>query len=274
MAETNTQPNPLAVPDAWNTVAEGYAIDIVPRFSLYAQDALALAEMPPNAHILDVATGPGTLSVIAARSAERVVAIDFAEAMIEVLRRRIAEENLTNIEIVTGDGQSLAYDDETFDAAFSMFGLMFFPDRAAGFQELRRVLKLGRRAVVSSWTPMEQIPLLAALFGSIRSLLPGLPFASGKAPLSHTDDVRTEMTAAGFRSVEVHTVEHYVEIPSIAAFWKSQTRSSAPIALLRNKLSEEEWTDLAAGIVERLETEFGTGTLNVGWPALLGVGIR
>jgi hypothetical protein len=82
------------------------------------------------------------------------------------------------------------------------------------------------------------------------------------------------MSSAGFRSVEIHTVKHHVEIPSIQVFWESQMRSSAPIALLKEKLSETEWNDLAESLVAQLEQEFGTGPLNPGWPALLGVGIR
>lgn len=273
MTETQPQASPLATPNSWNAVAEGYATDIVPFFTRYAEDAIALAQLQPNARVIDVAAGPGTLSLIAARRAERVVAIDFAEGMVDVLRRRIAEEEITNVEAMIGNGQSLPFDDATFDAAFSMFGLMFFPDRAAGFRELYRVLKPEGRAVVSSWAPLDQVPLLASLFGAIRSLLPGLPFGSGKAPLSDIDEFREEMSSAGFRSVEIHTVKHHVEIPSIQVFWESQMRSSAPIALLKEKLSETEWNDLAESLVAQLEQEFGTGPLNPGWPALLGVGI-
>ena len=74
-----TQRGPLSTPCVWDTVAEGYASDFVPLFSLYAADALALAELPPNAHVLDVAAGPGTLALLAARTARHVAAVDFAE---------------------------------------------------------------------------------------------------------------------------------------------------------------------------------------------------
>jgi SAM-dependent methyltransferase len=266
--------NPLSAPDAWNDVAQGYAADIVPLFTLYARDAIALAKLPDNAYVLDVATGPGTLAAEATRQASTVVALDFADSMLDALRERIAVEGLANVEVLAGDGQSLPFDDETFDAAFSMFGLMFFPDRAAGFRELRRVLKPGARAVVSGWAPIVQIPLMASLFNQIRSLLPGLPFGRDRAPLSEAETFAEEMASAGFNSVEIVPVEHRADLPSIRAFWTSQLRSSAPIALLRRKLGDTEWSDMSAAIVSNLEDEFGTGSLNVGWPALLGVGVR
>lgn len=268
------QTSPLSTPDSWNAVAEGYAIDILPLFSRYAEDAIELAKLPANAHVLDVAAGPGTLSLIAARQAERVVAIDFAEEMTNVLRRRAEEEGLKNLEIVTGDGQSLSLADETFDAAFSMFGLIFFPDRAAGFRELLRVLKPERRAVVSSWAPIDQVPLMASLFGAIRSHLPDLPFGRDKGPLSDPDEFREEMSSAGFRSVEIHEVEHGVEVPTLEAFWQAQMRSSAPVALLREKLGDEAWKPLADHIIAHVERECGSGPYELSMPARLGVGVR
>jgi SAM-dependent methyltransferase len=268
------QTGTLSTPDAWNDVAEGYVLDNVPLLSLYAKDAIALAQLPPDARVLDVAAGPGTLSLLAAREARSVVAIDFAEAMTEECRRRAAEEGLINVEVMVGDGQALPFEDESFDAAFLMFGLMFFPDRAAGLRELRRVLKPGGRAVVSSWAPMTEVPLLASLSNQLAVLLPDLPFGREKAPLSEADTFGEEMAAAGFHSVEIMPVKHDLDIPSIRAFWTAQLRSSAPIALLRRKFSDTEWSAMATTIVAGLEEEFGTGSLKVEWPALLGVGVR
>jgi 2-polyprenyl-3-methyl-5-hydroxy-6-metoxy-1,4-benzoquinol methylase len=55
-------------PRTWNMVAPGYAAEIPATFSSFAQDALALASLRPGERVLDVATGPGTLAVPAART--------------------------------------------------------------------------------------------------------------------------------------------------------------------------------------------------------------
>lgn len=266
--------NPLSVPDAWNEIAEGYAIDLLPTFELYSADALILAGLPPRARVIDIASGPGTLSLLAAPRVEHVEAIDFSEAMVQVLTRRVAEAGHSNVRVRQGDGQSLPFNDAVFDAAFSMFGLMFFPDREAGLHEMRRVLKVGGRAVVSSWAPLDQVPLLGTLFGAIREFLPEVPFGGGKAPLSDTNEFLEEMEAAGFSQVEIQRVEHQVKHTSMNEFWAAQVRSSAPIALLKRRLEPEQWEVLSSDLIPKLEREFGRGSIELTWPALFGIGTR
>src|SRR5690606_24130990 len=110
----------------------------------FAADALALAELNPQDTLVDVAAGPGSLALQAAGQVARVDALDFSTEMLNLLRQRT--RSIANIHAIEGDGQALPYDNEQFDAAFSLFGLMFFPDRARGFSELYRVLKPGGRA--------------------------------------------------------------------------------------------------------------------------------
>lgn len=264
--------SPLSRPDAWNEVAAGYADVLVPLFSLYARDALHLADLPPDARILDIATGPGTLAELAAAAGASVVAVDFSENMIRECEKRT--EGLPNVDVIQADGQALPFDDATFDGVFSMFGLIFFPDRAAGFEEARRVLRPGCRAVVSTWAPLKSVPLLSATFGALEELIPDMFFGDGKAPLAEEAELAEEMRAGGFQDVRVHTIEHGVELPSVSAYWADHVRSSAPITVLRMGLDPAVWEEVSAGVLETLEREFGSGPLETKWPARLAVAVR
>lgn len=267
-------PSPLAGPEPWNLVSANYAEELMPLFSEYAEDALERGALTAESSIVDVATGPGTLAILAAPRVKRVVGIDFSESMLRIARRRAEAAAADNVEFHHADGQALPLESETIDAAFSLFGLMFFPDRGAGFREMARVLRPGGRAVVSSWTPVEESPLLATLFGAVREALPELPFGKGNGPLSKADAIRNEMRAAGFREVRVDRVTHQREVASVRHFWDAQARSSAPIAVLKAKLSEDEWRRFAERVADRLVEDFGDGSLDVGWAAFLGVGER
>jgi hypothetical protein len=153
-----------------------------------------------------------------------------------------------------------------------MVGLIFFPDRAAGFRELRRVLRSGRRAVVSSIASIEG-PFARVLDG-VHAMLPSLPVAEGKLPLSDPGEFTREMTSAGFHEVTIHTDTHLVTTPTLTEFWQKTQRSAAPVALLRRKLGEERWAEVADGVYNHLHETLGDGPVEDIYTMRLGVGTK
>jgi SAM-dependent methyltransferase len=222
-----------------------------------------------------VACGPGTLSLLAAQQGFTVDALDFSPNMIAQLQKRVAGSPAITARV--GDGQALPYVDGTFAAGFSMFGLMFFPDRAKGLAELRRVLAPGARVVVGSWAPLESVPTLAAMFAALRSafadvLGPDAPKPGAiPNPLSTDEDCVVEMSAA-FADVQVHRVEHAQPHASVDAFWESSMRSAAPLLVMRKSVGEERWTLIADKALAALRESLGPGPIAPAMPALLTVG--
>jgi SAM-dependent methyltransferase len=198
--------NPLASPLPWDLVADEYAEFTAPFFANYARVALDRAGVGAGSRVLDVACGPGTLSLLAAKRGSHVTAVDFAPATMQRLEK-CAKREAVAIRPCVADGQALPLSDASYEAAFSMFGLIFFPDRAKGLRELLRVLVPGGVAAIASWQPMERFPLLADAYATIRHLLPNLPFGAGKAPLGEAHEVLDEMRSAGFADVIVEEVQ-------------------------------------------------------------------
>lgn len=265
--------NLLASAETWDIVADAYIKDFLPWAEHFAHKALQLASLPPSPHIVDVATGPGTLAFLAAKEGATVSAIDFSAAMIANLQRRADELGLAISDIRVGDGQDLPFDDNAFDGAFSLVGLIFFPDRAAGFRELRRVLRPGRRAVVSSNTPFEGP--IAQVMDAIRAMLPDLALGQGKAPLSSPEEFTSEMSSAGFREVTIHTFTHpLVTTPTLTEFWQMVQRSVAPIPLLARKLGEKRWAEVANSVFNQLHETLGEGPIEQITTQHLGVGTK
>ena len=273
---TNDKPpaSPLTAPTAWDRVAAGYETDIAPVFEDYANEALRLAGVEAGMRVVDVAAGPGTLAAIAAKAGASVSAIDFSEEMITRLERRIREENLANVSATVGDGMALPFDDASFDAGFSMFGLMFFPDRARGFSELLRVLAPGAKAVVSSWVPMTRVPLMLATFSFLGEHLPELMPAKPLPPvLSDAVGCRSEMTAAGFTNVEV--IEHSASflMPSMSDLVASFARRNAVVAALAHRAGDR-WHGTEDLLLARLVEQFGAGEQTMSMTALITTGTR
>ena len=265
--------SPLATPLPWNLVAPAYELEVMPEFEHYAREALKLAAPPPGSLVIDVACGPGTLALLAARQGLRAEAIDFAPAMIDRLDARVRRLGLTGVATRTGDGQALPYETGTFAAGFSLFGLMFFPDRAKGFAELRRVLAPGARAVVSSWPA--PVPAMAAMFSALREAMArasGQPPPDPVAPPLATEEAcRAEMSAS-FSDVAVHRVSHTGTYESAAHLWQSFERSMALVALMRKSLGEERFRPVADAAREALTGVLGSGRAELEMPALLTLG--
>lgn len=265
-------PSPLSTPEPWDLVASGYVAENLASFEAFAQEALRL--VPATGDVIDVAAGPGSLTLLAARTARQVHAVDFAPAMLEQLRARAVAARATNIDAQVADGQALPFQGGRFDAAYSMFGLIFFPDRGRGLAELARVLRPGARAVVSSWPPPERLPAFAVLFEAMKAELPGSGIGEAPTPLGTAAELTAEMGRAGFSSVEVH--EHQVVPGAVTAaeFWRSFARGGAPAVLMRRKMGEEAFAQVSSRIVARLERSLGSGPRELALTALLGVGRR
>ena len=272
MSSSRAMSSPLANPTAWDNVADGYLGDLLPFYTHYAKDALELAGLSQGSTVLDVACGPGTLALLAARQGTQVTAVDFSPAMIDLLAHQIEEEKLGNITAKVGDGQRLALSSETFDVAFSLFGLIFFPNRSQGLFELFRTLKPGGRLVISSWVPVDRIPSLKALWTIVGEVEPDMPYGNNKAPMGEPADIHMELAMAGFVETQVKTVSHTLVYPTIRDFWQSMLRSSPPLALIQQRLPEQEWKVFQEKVYKRLVAELGEGEVRAKWPAHIGMG--
>ncbi|HKB12278.1 MAG TPA: methyltransferase domain-containing protein [Vicinamibacterales bacterium] len=88
--------------------------------------------------IVDVGTGTGRAAILMARGGARVTAVDASEQMLEVARRRAAEEQL-GIRFMRGDAHALQFADREFDVAICLRVLMHAPDWQGCLAELCRV---------------------------------------------------------------------------------------------------------------------------------------
>lgn len=192
-------------PGRWNTMAKHYEETAHPFTARFAEAALARVRVTPETRLLDVATGTGALALAAARAGAQVLATDFSPGMVA----RVTAHGLPNLEGRTMDGQALDLPDASFDAVFSVFGVMMFPDWRKGLAEMARVTRPGGRGVVATW--QSQGAATHLLLGEVvRALFPdrerrtGLP--EGLTMLGDPERLSAEMIAAGFRAPTIETM--------------------------------------------------------------------
>jgi ubiquinone/menaquinone biosynthesis C-methylase UbiE len=101
-------------------------------------------------HVLEVGPGTGyySLSVAASLDTGTLDLLDVRPEFIEHVMRRAQAAGVDNIRMTVGDGSTLPYTDDSFDAAFMVTVLGEIPDQDAALRELLRVLRPGGRLVV------------------------------------------------------------------------------------------------------------------------------
>lgn len=170
-------------------------------------------------HILDLACGPG---IVARRVAPmvgiegRVVALDISPAMLDVARALPAPAGAA-IEWLQGDAIALDLPDKAFDLVLCQQGLQFFSDRKAALREMRRVLAVDGRAVLSVWRGLEHHPFYEGLFRAIsRRFALEVSDLDVSFSLGHTEDLQALLIDAGFphREIEECSLDVRFPIPS------------------------------------------------------------
>jgi hypothetical protein len=119
---------------------------------------------------------------------------------------------------------------------------------------------------------MEGVPVLAAMMQAMGDALPDMPFGKNKAPLGTDEEMRDEMSAAGFVDVRVEHAAFQEEHENVRSLWRSFDRGGAPCVLLRKKLGDEAWAEFSSNVVAGMERAVGTGPLSFGWTANYGIG--
>ncbi len=209
----------VAPPEAWDAIAEGYDRYVAPQEVELANEALRLVGLAPGERFLDVAAGPGGLSLPAARLGAEVLATDWSPAMIGCFEARVREEGLRNAEGRVMDCHALDLPDDSFEVAGSQFGVMLAPDQARALREMVRVTKPGGRVLVIAYGSPAEFEALQVFIGGLEAVAPEFPGLPDDPPplefqVSDPDVLRRRLTDAGLKDVRI---ERTVERPVFAS---------------------------------------------------------
>lgn len=173
----------------------------------------------PGMSVLDVAAGTGSLSVSAAEAGAQVLATDMSVAMVARCAERL--QPYPNCAARVMDGQALEVDDGTFDATFSLFGVLNFPNWRLGLRELARATRSNGYGCVSVWRDPRTAGPVRFLSEALQVTFPDIglpPPFEGVSELGSADLLQAEMVAAGFATVEVREIDVLWTRPSVDAF--------------------------------------------------------
>jgi ubiquinone/menaquinone biosynthesis C-methylase UbiE len=206
--DATTAEEHAAPPEAWDAIAEGYDRHVAPQEVDLANEALRIVGLQPGERFLDVAAGPGGLSLPAARLGAEVLATDWSPAMIERFEARADQESLRNVGGRVMDCHALDLPDDSFDVTGSQFGVMLVPDQARALREMVRVTRPGGRMLVIAYGFPAELEFVQFFIGALKAVAPEFPGLPEDPPplefqVSDPEVLRQRLIDAGLNDVGV-----------------------------------------------------------------------
>jgi len=247
------------------TAAEIYDAFFVPAlFGEWAEPLCEAARIAPGTRVIDIACGTGATTRAAYSAASPggdVMGLDRNDGMLAVARSRSPD-----IAFIEGRAETLPFPDLDFDAVLCNFGLMFFEDRAAALQEMRRVVREGGRVALSVWDRVETSPgyarmitLLDRMFGTEVAEALRAPFVLGER-----SNLQAALAEGGMQEANLVTRVGTARFASVSEWVRMDVRGWT----LSNMIDDEQF----AALVAEAEREFGdlvapTGSVSFAAPA-------
>src|SRR5262245_52586829 len=245
----------------WNSAhTRPWADEYEPIDRLFAGlTRVALDHAAPNLgeRVIDIGCGSGTTVLeLAARVGPSgyVLGADVSKPSVAKARERIAAATVHQAEIMLCDVSTHIFPANSFDLAFSRFGVMFFADPIATFANIRKAMKPdGRLALAVFRTPQENQWATAPL-AAVRHLLPPITPPGPEEPgqFSWADAARFHriLESAGFQNVSL--TPHDPAMPIAAHGGAAEATSLmfriGPVVRATSNASEQQKNEVRAAL--------------------------
>ncbi|MGO9450337.1 MAG: class I SAM-dependent methyltransferase [Candidatus Binataceae bacterium] len=131
------------VRDEFTRQANDYAAS--PQIRDRNRIARLIAEVAPadDARVLDVACGPGHVSLAFAEACREVVGVDLTEAPLKIAEQARRDRGIANARFQLGDVDRIPFDDGAFDVVVCRFAVHHFDDPRKVIAEMARTCRIG-----------------------------------------------------------------------------------------------------------------------------------
>jgi ubiquinone/menaquinone biosynthesis C-methylase UbiE len=187
-------------------------------FEAYAADLAELVAAFSPASVLETAAGSGVVTrALAPRlgADARYVVTDLNQPMLDFAAARQGPDR--RIDWRQADALALPFAQASFDVVCCQFGVMFFPDRIAGYTEARRVLRPGGRLFFNVWDRIEENAFADEVTDAVAAMFPrDPPRFLARTPHGYHDIalIREDLSRAGFTDIRIETRAKVSRAPS------------------------------------------------------------
>lgn len=235
-------------------------------FAPYAADLAARVAATAPSRVLETAAGTGAVTrALAARlpAGATLVATDLNAPMLAHAR---AAGTAQPVRWLVADAMHLPFEAGHFDVVACQFGVMFFPDKAHGFAEARRVLRRGGTLLFNVWDAIAHNELADVVTQALAALHPAdPPRFLARTPHGYHDvaAITRDLALGGFHAAP--------RIDTIAARGRAPDAAAAATAYclgtpLRHELAARgiELQAAVAACAAAIAARFGHGPVDSG----------
>ena len=260
---------------------EKYRAIIEQMFAPLTSALIKEAHIASGQKILDVAGGTGEPSLTIAKVAGpsgSVTYTDLVPGMVESARAEGAKRGLTNIQFHQCPADSLPFLDNSFDAAVSRLGVMFFPDPVAGVREMLRVVGPGGYVSFVVWAPNEVNPFFHVVTRVMERYVeapPEDPDAPGAFRFALPGKLSAILDRAGASEVTERVIDFRIDaaIP-LEQFWTLRVELSDSLREKVAKLEAQQVSRVIKEVEESASEFFANGAMSFPARALIVSGTK
>ncbi len=137
-----------AITKQFDRQAEAFSQMQVVRDERLLQFMVGISGVSAEDSVIDLACGPGIVTMAFAPRAVRAVGVDATEKMIAIARAEAERRDLRNVTFLTGNVEQVPVPDESFDLSVCRFAFHHFQRRDLVLAEMNRIVKPGGKLLV------------------------------------------------------------------------------------------------------------------------------
>ena len=254
----------------WEDYSSGWN-DWAPLLETWLGEAtdrmLELAGVSDGDRVLDVAAGAGGQSVAAAHRVGingTVLATDLSPTILQYAARAAHAADLDNLSTRELDGEQLhRLPSESFDAAISRVGLIYFPNRQQALTGIHHALRDGGRFATVTYSTAATNGFFSLPVSIIRQraqLSAPSPGQPGPFSLADPEGLTRDLAEAGFKDIKVEILDAPVRLASSAECVRFERESFGALHQMLGSMAADDqdavWTEIEIAL-SQFETDDG-----------------
>lgn len=228
---------------------------------------LDAAMVRPGATVLDVATGAGYAAQAARERGAITAGIDFSAAQIA-----LARSTYPDIDFQIDNAETLSFNDATYDAVFSNFGILHFPNPKQFLKEAFRILRPGGNLAFTAWRAADGpsgFGIVLNALSTYGSFDVGLPQGPDFFQFSDADYCQESLSHCGFEEIVSTSLQLVWEIEDPDDLCETIMQATVRTATIIRHQSKEAQSAIMSDIRTRVRAFADRGKFSVPMPISL-----